>query len=245
MKMFRGVIVFLLCVLITPPPFAQNVSRMIAGVTTLTSGSPHTGTCAEALQFIVVNSASAYTYTLPTASTCSTGTVFQFKNIGLGTLTLSPSSGTINGATSITLTTNAGADAYDDGTNYTTQGGVGAIRSIGFSFGDANATGASALVVNQVGYETVPFACTIVGWAIMVDAGTLTIDILKVATGTAVPTSSITASATPAISTGTAIYSTTLTGWTTSVAAYDILGFKITVTNGTPKQATIQVFCAQ
>jgi len=235
----------LLCVLAAPSLFAQNVSRMVNGVTTLTAGSPHSGTCAESLQLVVVNSASAYTYTLPTASTCPTGTVFQLKNIGLGTLTLSPSSGTVNGAASITLTTNMAVEVYDDGTNYTTQGGVGAVRAIGFAFGDANATSASALVVNQVGYLTVPFSCTIVGWAIMVDAGTLTIDVLKIATGTAVPTASITASATPAISTGTAIYSTTLTGWTTSVAAYDILGFKITVTNGTPKQATIQLFCAQ
>lgn len=85
----------------------------------------------------------------------------------------------------------------------------------------------SALATGVLCYVVVPLAGTITGWDIVVDAGTGTIDVWKIATGTAKPTvtNTITASALPAISTGTAIHSTTLTSWTTSVAANDILGF--------------------
>jgi hypothetical protein len=74
-----------------------------------------------------------------------------------------------------------------------------------------------------------PHTCTIAAWNITVNAGTATFDIWKIATGTAIPTSSnsITASAQPAISTGTAIHSTTLTGWTTSVSANDIVAIQL------------------
>ncbi len=67
-----------------------------------------------------------------------------------------------------------------------------------------------------------------------VDTGTATIDVWKIASGTAIPTvtNTITASALPAISSGTAIHSTTLTGWTTSVTANDIFGFNINAVSG-------------
>jgi hypothetical protein len=85
-------------------------------------------------------------------------------------------------------------------------------------------------------------AGTITGWDIVVDAGTATVDVWKIATGTAKPTvtNTITASALPAIPSGTAIHSTTLTGWTTTVAANDILGFNLG-TVATAKYITVNV----
>lgn len=117
------------------------------------------------------------------------------------------------------------------------------IRSFGASFGD---TTGSALSGNPVVYFTVPYACTISAWNATVDAGTITFDIWKIASGTAVPTISntITASALPAISTGTAKHSTTLTSWTTSVTANDIFGFQIN-TVATAKYAELDVECDQ
>lgn len=99
-------------------------------------------------------------------------------------------------------------------------------RNYGCAVGDP---AGSALSTGVLCYVVVPSACTIVAWDILVDSGTATVDVWKVATGTAIPTdaASITASAVPAISSGTAIHSTTLTGWTTSVAANDILGFNL------------------
>lgn len=116
-------------------------------------------------------------------------------------------------------------------------------RDFGTSFGD---TGASALTSGSVVYFTVPYACTIAAWNITVDAGTVTFDIWKAATGTAIPTVSntITASAKPALSTGTAIHSTSMTGWTTTVAANDIFGIQLN-TVATAKYAEIDLQCTQ
>jgi hypothetical protein len=102
---------------------------------------------------------------------------------------------------------------------------VSAARAIGYSF---NGNG-SALSAGATGYLTVPFACTISAWNMSVDQGTAAVDIWKLPTGTSIPNSgnSITASAMPAISTGTSIHSTTLAGWTTAVATNDIVGMKL------------------
>ena len=119
---------------------------------------------------------------------------------------------------------------------------AGANQGFGAAFGSV-ASGSPALVADTA-YFTVPHACTIAAWNITVNAGTATFDIWKVATGTAIPTSSnsITASAQPAISTGTAIHSTTLTGWTTSVSANDIVAINLK-TVATATFASIVVEC--
>jgi hypothetical protein len=117
------------------------------------------------------------------------------------------------------------------------------VRSFGTTFGD---TGGSALTSGSVVYFTVPYTCTISAWNVTVDAGTVTFDIWKIATGTAIPTvtNTITASALPAISTGTALHSTTLTGWTTSVSANDIVGIQLK-TVATAKYAELDMECDQ
>jgi len=115
------------------------------------------------------------------------------------------------------------------------------IRTIGAGFdggGSALTSGSTATT-----YFTVPFACTIAAWNITVDTGTITLDVWKIATGTAIPTvaNTITASALPAISSGTAVHSTTLTGWTTAVSANDIFGINInTVATATKASLTLQ-----
>jgi hypothetical protein len=116
-------------------------------------------------------------------------------------------------------------------------------RSFGTSFGD---TGGSALTSGSVVYFTVPYACTLNAWNATVDAGTVTFDIWRIATGTAIPTATntITASALPAIASGTALHSTTLTGWTTAVAANDIFAIQLK-TVATAKYAEIDLQCGQ
>lgn len=100
-------------------------------------------------------------------------------------------------------------------------------HDFGTTWGDTSA--ALALSSGSVVYLTVPFPCTIQAWNMSVDAGTATVDIWKIATGTAIPTvtNSITASALPAISTGTSKHSTSMSGWTQSVNANDIFGFQL------------------
>jgi len=117
------------------------------------------------------------------------------------------------------------------------------VRALGWSYGDV-ATG-SALTTSEVGYITVPFACTITGWHIMADAGTVTIKTARVNGGTALPTvgsNSISTSGV-ALASGTKIDSTTVTDFTsTAIAANDTLGFFITAV-ATAKQITFQIDC--
>lgn len=81
----------------------------------------------------------------------------------------------------------------------------------------------------------VPAACTLVSWAISVDAGTCTVKFWKKATGTTIPTSgdSINTSGV-SISTGTHVSSTTLTDFTTTAfAAGDLVRATATAVSGT------------
>jgi hypothetical protein len=106
--------------------------------------------------------------------------------------------------------------------------------------------GGSALTTSKTVYYTVPFACTISKWYATADTGTITIDVWKIAAGTAIPTVSntITASAVPAIASGTAANSSTLTSWTTAVAAGDILAANVKVVSGTTN-ASLTLKCDQ
>ncbi|HWR52243.1 MAG TPA: hypothetical protein VN428_14120 [Bryobacteraceae bacterium] len=99
-------------------------------------------------------------------------------------------------------------------------------RGFGYSFNG----GASALTAPLTAYLTVPFACTISAWNLIVDQGTATVDIWKLAQGNGNPAiaNTITGSATPAIASGTEATGTTLTGWTTAVAARDRVAISLT-----------------
>lgn len=103
------------------------------------------------------------------------------------------------------------------------------IRGIPFSVGIPGGTALTA-GANDVDYITVPFACTIAGYDLAVDAGTVTVKFWKKATGTAIPTSSDSIStAGVGISTGTAIQSTTTSDFTTTaVSAKDVMAMKVT-----------------
>ena len=110
-------------------------------------------------------------------------------------------------------------------------GGGSASASHVFGASFISSDGTTALTAGKTVYIVMPYACTITAWNVTADAGTATVDIWKIATGTAIPTISntITASAIPALATGTSIHSTTLTGWTTAVSANDIIGINLKV----------------
>lgn len=114
------------------------------------------------------------------------------------------------------------------------------IRSFGASFDG----GGSALTTRQSLPIVVPYACTISAWNILADAGTATVKLWKVATGTAIPTiSNVINTNGISLSTGTAVRSTTVSDFTTtSVAANDIVIFSITAV-ATATQLTVQIQC--
>ncbi len=89
--------------------------------------------------------------------------------------------------------------------------------------GSTVTTGAKAYIIARTGG-------TITGWNITAvgSSPTCTIDVWKIATGTALPTVSNTIMGTkPSLSTGNAIRSSTITGWTNTYSAGDIFGFNI------------------
>lgn len=105
-----------------------------------------------------------------------------------------------------------------------------AKSSIGFTIPNI----ASAVTGKVAGFFTCPYAGNITAWNIVVDAGTATIQVWKIATGTAKPTvaNSIN-TAGVAISSGTAIHSTTLSDFTaTAVTANDIFAFNVSAISG-------------
>lgn len=111
-------------------------------------------------------------------------------------------------------------------------------------FGASFDGGGSAISANATAYLVQPRACTITASNILVDTGTLTFKVWKVATGTAIPTSgdSINTSGI-AISTGTALRTTTTSDYTsTAVAANDIIAITLTAVSGATK-ANIFVEC--
>lgn len=156
-----------------------------------------------------------------------TGTNVTALHVGTGGTLDATGSGTI---ASTTFTSNLTGDVTSIGMA-TVLGANFRVRSFGGSFDG----GGTALSAGKTTYVTVPFACTIAAWNILVDTGTATVDVWKLATGTAIPTvaNTITAAAVPAISVGTAIHSTTLTGWcgtgTCLIAANDIIGVNLKV----------------
>lgn len=106
------------------------------------------------------------------------------------------------------------------------------VSALGFETGSADA--AAVVAVGTKTFLSVPFDCTITGWRLLCSpAATVTADVWKIGTGTALPANanSITASAKPATTADDVARSTTLTGWTTAITALDILGFEIEANN--------------
>lgn len=137
---------------------------------------------------------------------------------------------------------------YMDGTGaFTTPTGTGATtnqtyRTIGAYFDG----GGSAITNSSVSYVTVPYACTIGAWTILVDTGTISFDVWKIGTGSAIPTVSntIMTGGYLSISSGTAVLSTTLTAFTTTtVTADDIFAVQVHAISSATK-ASLMMRCA-
>lgn len=102
--------------------------------------------------------------------------------------------------------------------------------------------GGGVIAAGKKGAIEIPFNCTIDRWTITADqSGSITIDINKSTYSGYPTTTSITASATPAISSAQKAQSSTLTGWTTSLSAGEILEFEVDATPTSITLATISL----
>lgn len=186
-------------------------------------------------------SATGGTLALPSGTTV-TNLVATTPNLGTpSALTLTnatglPAASVVAGALAngMTATTQSAADnsakvattAYADAvatTNIKT-------RAIAFNFGTPEG---SALSTNLVRYMVVPYACTISGYSIAADSGTVTVKFWKVASGTALPTvANVISTSGVSLSTGTVVESSTTSDFTTTtVTAGDIIAATNTATS--------------
>jgi hypothetical protein len=111
-------------------------------------------------KLISLSNAAAVAVTLPQAngSTFVSGWSVDFQNKGAGTVTVTPTTSTINGGASQALAQNQGMHCQSDGTNYTCMLGVGAgggagtvtqvVCGNGLSGGTITASGTCALALN-------------------------------------------------------------------------------------------------
>ena len=100
---------------------------------TSTSAVRTTTTTSEALansdqgKLVTFSNGSAVACTIAQAGgggNFAAGWAVSLKNLGAGTVTCTPSTSTVDGAATFTLTTGQGLDLYSDGTNYFTQPGA-------------------------------------------------------------------------------------------------------------------------
>src|SRR5579859_2821827 len=98
----------------------------INGVNSQT-GVSYTIAASDQQKLITFSNAAAIAVTLPQATTTGfgAGTQFHVRNLGLGAVTITPATSTIDGTATLVLVTGQGADIYSDGTNYETQKGTG------------------------------------------------------------------------------------------------------------------------
>lgn len=84
------------------------------------SGTTYTVVSTDATKLVTLTNAAAIAVTLPVASTSgfTQGNVFHFKNNGAGLVTITPTTSTIDGVTTLQLTSLAGVTLWSDGTNY-------------------------------------------------------------------------------------------------------------------------------
>ncbi len=80
---------------------------------------------ADARKLVVYNSGSPVAVSLTSPATLGNLFVCWVENIGAGAVTLTPASGTIDGATSLAINANQGAVIWSDGTNFWTERGMG------------------------------------------------------------------------------------------------------------------------
>jgi len=84
------------------------------------TGTTYTVLSTDAGKLITTSNASAIAITLPQAGTTgfTSGFSFDEENLGAGTVTITPTTSTINGASTLTLATNRGCTITSDGANY-------------------------------------------------------------------------------------------------------------------------------
>jgi len=84
------------------------------------SGTSYTIVSTDMGKLVTFNNTSAVAVTLPVATTTGfgAGASFDTQNLGLGLVTITPATSTVNGAATLTIPQNTGCSVVSDGSNY-------------------------------------------------------------------------------------------------------------------------------
>lgn len=218
------------------------------------TGTTDTITADDAGVVIRYNNASGVAVTLPSATSTgfTSGFAFTANNIGAGSVTITPTVSSINGAASFVIPEDTGCYIYSDGTNYQIDYASCSALPLALDTLPANMTkrsfgvsidgGGAAITTGLKGHYRVPFDGTITGYSLQSDAvGSAVIDVWKINNDLPVLADTITASTKPTLSSDNYVYSTTLTGWTTDVHAGDVIGYNVDSAS-TMTKLTFQLF---
>ena len=197
----------------TDEAIAQRVATRVSGVVTTTVGPPTSGTWVLKDFWRDANGAE-YRCTVA-------GTPGTWLQITEPTLTATPA-GCPTGYRWVRSDLN-GQQFYWDGTN--------ALQALTEQLVFETGTiGGSPIATGTKGYLRVPFACRITKVTVLLEqSGSIVWDVWKDTYANYPPTvaDTITASAKPTVTTATKSEDSTLTGWTRTIAAGEVLGFKV------------------
>lgn len=115
------------------------------------TGTTYTVLNSDQGKLVTYSNGSSIAVTLPQAGgggSFITGWNSAHQNLGAGTVTITPTTSTIDGAASLTLTTGQGIDIYSDGTNYFTMRGRASNNASDLSSGTVAAARGGAGTIN-------------------------------------------------------------------------------------------------
>ncbi len=113
---------------ITIAPRSASAQSVPAQFVNAQTGTTYTVVQTDCSKLVTFSNSSAVAVTLPQAGTAGTffaGCFIDVQNKGAGTVTITPATSTINGASTLVLTTGQGAHIVSDSTNYQVQLGAG------------------------------------------------------------------------------------------------------------------------
>lgn len=118
----------------------NQVEGKYLGTVNAQTGTSYTYLDSDYRKLVTHTNASAIAGTLPNAAGTGfdSGWWMDVQNRGAGTLTITPTTSTIDGASSLALTTGQGVRIYSDGTNYFTQRGMTGGSSSSFTYADVS-----------------------------------------------------------------------------------------------------------
>lgn len=121
------------------------------------TGTTDTILSTDAAKLVTYNNASAVAVALPQATgSFAAGFALDVQNLGVGTVTITPTTSTINGASTLTINTNRGCSIVSDGTNYQ----VSSCNAIGAGSGTVTTLTAGTNITFSSG-ATCTSTCTI------------------------------------------------------------------------------------